>query len=310
MMDESFKTYVVVNPHSSNGRTAHRWPELKQLIQEKTGPFDHVFTAHPRQATDLTREALSRGYEMIVSVGGDGTHHEVVNGFFDGKTPVQPQACMAILTSGTGGDFRKTFGLAPGPEAGLPALQGRRVRPIDIGWFSYMGNDGTPREGFFLNILSFGIGGLVDHMVNNTTKALGGKTSFFIGTLRAFLKYKAQTVRLRLDEGEERETSIHNIAVANGRFFGGGMQVAPEAVPDDGQFDIVGFEGMSTGGFLSLANRIYSGTHIGRPGVTHTRARIVEAHSSQEVLLDVDGEQEGRLPIRIELLPQAIRLKV
>ncbi len=310
MGHSEYRTFVVLNPHSSNGRTGKRWPEIEEAIRRCIGPFDWKATNRPREATDLTREALTKGYEMIVSIGGDGTHHETVNGFFDGKTPIQEKAVLATVTSGTGGDFRRTFGIGTGPYPALDALPGTATRDIDVGWFSYVDNQGVPQEAIFLNILSFGIAGLVDDMVNKTTKVLGGKASFILGTLRAAAKYRAQTVEVRMDDGAWEEKVIHNIAVANGRYFGGGMHVAPLAEPDDGLFDLVGFEGMTTPRFMGLAGSIYKGAHLGKVGVTHHRLKTLEARSNADVLLDVDGEQLGRLPLRIEILHKPIRLKI
>lgn len=310
MSVDNFKSYVLVNPNSCNGRTGKLWPELSAALEEKLGPFEQVFTSRPREATDLAREALGKGFEMIVSVGGDGTHNEVVNGFFDGNSPIRADGVLGIVTSGTGGDLRKSFGIEKGPDAALERLGGRETRPIDVGHYTYVDHEGAPRSGYFVNILSFGIGGLVDMMVNSTTKALGGKASFFMGTLRALARYRRQVVKLSLDGGPEEEVPIHNVAVANGRFFGGGMMVAPEAEIDDGLFDIVGFVNMSTWNFISLGSSIYKGSHIGRKNVTHARARTLRATSDDRVLLDVDGEQPGMLPLTIENVPSAIRMKV
>jgi len=309
VINEYFKTFVVVNPNSSNGTTGKVWPRVSDAMKESLGTFDHVLTSAPQEASERVREALGRGYEMIVSVGGDGTHNEVVNGFFDGDRQVNPAAVMAIVTSGTGGDFRRTFGLGKGPFAAIERLSGRETRPIDVGRFSYVDHQGKSRMGYFVNILSFGMGGLVDHMINNTTKAFGGKTSFFIATLRALCRFRRQTVEIALDDGEPQQMQIHNVAVANGRFFGGGMMVAPEAEPDDGLFDIVSFVDMSTLSFMSLGSSIYKGKHLAHKNVTFHRARKLTATSEDAVLLDVDGEQAGILPVTIENLARTIKLK-
>lgn len=309
-MDQTFKTMVVVNPNSSNGRTGKQWDPIHEALKDKLGTFDFVMTEERGHATPLTAQALGDGYEMIVSVGGDGTHNEVVNGFFTPDGPVNSDAVFAPVTSGTGGDFRKTFGVDKGPFAAIQRLGGEDTRRIDVGRFSFLEHEGVQKVAHFVNILSFGIGGLVDHMVNTTTKALGGKTSFFIATLRALARFKAQEVTLTLDDGEPFTTTIHNVAVANGQYFGGGMQVAPDAQPDDGLFDVVSFENMSTMQFMGMGSSIYKGTHVQHKNVLVRRAKKLVAQSPDPaVLLDVDGEQLGVLPITIENLEQALRLK-
>ncbi|MBM4353248.1 MAG: diacylglycerol kinase family lipid kinase [Deltaproteobacteria bacterium] len=310
MTTDGFKTLVVVNPNSSNGRTGRIWPDLQAELSKRIGTFEHRFTSRQGEGEALARDALQAGFEMVVSVGGDGTHSEVANGFFADGIPIRTDAVLGVVTSGTGGDLRRTLGMDKGPFAALDRLSGTTVRPHDVGRYTFVDAQGVRRTRVFINILSFGIGGLVDKLVNSTTKALGGKASFFIATLRALARFSPPEVTVELDEGEPRTARIHNVAVAIGRFFGGGMEVAPEARPDDGLFDVVGFEGMSTFGFVSLGGSIYKGRHLARPNVTLARARRIVARCDQaEVLLDVDGEQPGRLPLEIEILPGALKIK-
>jgi len=307
MNREEFKTFVVVNPCSSNGRTGKKWNVLKEAIHQAVGPFEHKFTDFPGHGSRLCAEAIDRGFEMIVSLGGDGTHNEVANGFFLGADSTK--AALAIVTSGTGGDFRRALGFQKGPLAAIEHLRGRTTRSIDAGRFSYVDHGGAAAHWHFINILSFGISGLVDHLVNTSTKAMGGKASFFLATTRALFRFRPHVVSISLDDGAPRDATIHNVAIANGRCFGGGMCVAPEAAPDDGRFDVVSFEDMSTLAFLGLAGSIYNGTHVSNRNVHVTRASHVTVTSRERVLLDVDGEQKGMLPLSVELVPKALRIK-
>mgnify|MGYP002639857592 CR=1 FL=1 len=310
MTVENFRTCVIVNPNSSNGKTGQQWEALAAAMKERIGTFDHHFTSHSGEGADLTREALAKGYEMIVSVGGDGTHNEVTNGFFDGLRPIAPEAVLAVVTSGTGGDLRRTLGLEKGPFAALDTLPGRATRPFDVGQFTYLAHSGETRMGYFINILSFGIGGLVDEKVNKSSKILGGKASFFVATLRALAAFRQQKIALQLDDGPVEELAIHNVAISNGRSFGGGMFVAPDAEPDDGLFDVVSFVDMSTTQFAGLGSSIYKGRHLANPKVRFARASTVVATSDDKVLLDVDGEQPGTLPLSVKNLRHHIKVKV
>lgn len=307
----SFRTFVVVNPNASGGATGRRWPELSAAIGVALGDaFGHALTTHAGEATELARRALSDGYEMIVSIGGDGTNNEVVNGFFgaDGL-PIRADAVFAHVPSGTGGDFRKTIGLDPDPLAAIRRLTGRDARPIDAGRVTFVDHDGREATRHFLNITSFGIGGLVDAYVNRSSKRLGGKMSFFLAATHAMFTYRNQRITLSLDGGPPEEVRINNVAVANGQFFGGGMWVAPTAAIDDGLFDVVTFGDLTKLQYLALSGSIYKGQHIGRPKIDFRRAAVVVAESEETVLIDMDGEQPGRLPIRLEILPGILRLK-
>lgn len=303
-------TVLVINPQSAGGKTERRWPELRAQIQEAFGPFDERFTAGAGDATTMTREALRGGAELVVAVGGDGTINECVNGFFDGDAAVAPQAAFGVVPAGTGGDFIKTLGVPRDTTAAAAALK-TPARAIDVGRLRYLDDDGQPAVRHFINIASFGIGGLVDRYVNQSSKAFGGKLSFALATLKAGARYKNATVRLTLDGGTPKEGKIYNVAVANGRYFGGGMKVAPDAALDDGWFDVVTLGDFGFGDLLLRGLDIYSGKHLTNPKVTVARARRVEAEplGGAEVLLDVDGEAPGRLPASFELLAGALRVK-
>jgi YegS/Rv2252/BmrU family lipid kinase len=314
MAEDSFHTLVVANPQSANGALGKRWSELEQTIRRCFGPFDHRFTRGPGDGAHVTHEALAEGYEMVVAMGGDGTISEVADGFF---TPsgqaIRPDAVLGVLPFGTGGDFRRTIGAPLELAAGARSLRGRQTRQIDVGRLTYVTHGGAERVLHFINIASFGIGGLVDRLVNSTTKVFGGRASFLIATVRAMIAYEPQRVLLGVDGRRPEEVEIQNIAVANGRFFGGGMQVAPHALLDDGEFDVVTLQPMGLRDLLLDGHRLYTGTHLVLPGVEAIRARHVEAQPAdpdEAVLLDVDGETPGRLPATFEVVPAALRLKV
>ncbi|MBI5482278.1 MAG: diacylglycerol kinase family lipid kinase [Deltaproteobacteria bacterium] len=307
------RTFLVVNPRSANGTVERRWDELAATIRSGYGAFEHAFTTAPGDATRLARQALDEGYAMVVALGGDGTMNEVVNGFFrDGKA-VNPDAILGEIPVGTGGDFRKTAGIPKDVAAAAAGLQGTATMRVDAGRLSLVDAAGRPAERYFINIASFGMGGLVDSIVNSSSKALGGKASFFLATARAAVRYRNQLVRLTLDGGKPLERRIYNVAVANGRYFGGGMHVAPKAILDDGLFDVVALGDFGVAEVALRVRHIYKGTHLGMPKVEHWKARHVQAEPVQagdQVLLDVDGEQPGALPSTFEMLPGAIKLKV
>jgi YegS/Rv2252/BmrU family lipid kinase len=310
---DHLRTFIVVNPRSGNGSVQRRWTAIADTVRRAFGDFEPAFTTAPGDATRLARQALEDGFEMVVSLGGDGTLNEVVNGFFRDGRPVNPEAALGLIPVGTGGDFRKTLGLANDVGEAAAALAGRATRTVDVGRLSLVDAAGAPGTRYYINIASFGIGGLVDHIVNRSSKVLGGRLSFLLGTARAALAYRNQAVRLSIDGHTPLELRINNVAVANGQFFGGGMHIAPRAQLDDGLFDVVAIGDL---GALDLAlkmRHVYAGTHLDMPKVIYRRARHVQAEpvdAGAKVLLDVDGEQPGALPSSFELLPGAVRVKI
>ena len=311
MTDEA-RTVLVVNPSAQNGQLGRRWPELAADLRRELGSFEEVMTAAAGDATRLTREALDSGAGAVVAVGGDGTINEVVNGFFEGDRAVAPQAMLGILPFGTGGDFRKCVPIPRDTREAARVLADRKSRTIDVGYLELTGRDGRPASRIFINIASFGMSGLVDEYVNKASKRLGGRLSFMLATARAGLSYENQRVRLVFDgdESSAADLTINTVAVANGRYFGGGMFVAPQAELDDGQFDVVALGDMGKLDFIRHSRKIYAGTHLGLDKVSQRRARLVRAEpiGGEPVRLDVDGETPGMLPATFRVLPAALRL--
>jgi YegS/Rv2252/BmrU family lipid kinase len=302
------RTTVIVNPKSQGGRLGKRWTDVADTIA-RAFPFDEALTQGPGDATRLAREALRAGAERVVAIGGDGTVNEVVNGFFDeAGAPIAPEATFALLPFGTGGDFRRTLGMPTElADAARVIALGRRRR-IDVGRLSFTAPSGERAQRMFANIASFGVSGVVDRLVNESSKRFG-KLSFMLATARATWSYKNQRVQLTFDGKDRVEATINTVAVANGRYFGGGMMVAPKAELDDGQLDVIAMGDFGFGDLLKSGRRIYQGTHLSMDKVTSRRARVVEAEPIEPgavVELDVDGECPGRLPARFELLPGAL----
>ena len=304
------RTFLVVNPESAGGATGRRWPEIHaEVLRALGGSAEHAFTERPMHAAALTAEALRQGFRRIVAVGGDGTLNEVVNGFFQTGSGVPPDACLALVPRGTGGDFRRTFGLNGSLRETCARLRGE-VRPLDVGRVRFTGPDGNPGERYFVNVASFGVSGQVDRAVNSGSKLLGGKVGFFVASVRTLIGWRDQAVRIRVDGGPEEALLITTLAIANGQYFGGGMRVAPEADPSDGQFDVTVWSGYHLKDFALKSASVYDGSHVRWAGTRTFRCRRLEATSEEEVLLDVDGEQPGRLPATFELVAGALRLQV
>jgi YegS/Rv2252/BmrU family lipid kinase len=306
--DRSPRTLVVVNPASAAGATRRRWDRIARALQRTLGPFEHAFTDAPRHATTLTRGALEAGFEMVVAVGGDGTLNEVAGGFFRGRRPVAPRAALGVIPYGTGCDFARTLGASTLEEA-CARLAGRRTRSIDVGHACFVGDEGQPTERVFLNVASFGCSGRVAHVVGRETKRVGGALAFALAAVRVLATYRDQPVTVTLDGEAPRELAITNGAVCNGRYFGGGMQVAPQAEVDDRLLDVTIWSGFGLLDFVWKRRTLYDGTHVREPGTRRFRAGTVSASSAADVLFELDGEGVGRLPVSVQILPAALRLK-
>ena len=313
------KPLLVVNPRSGGGKTGQIFDAMRGPIERALGPVDVALTERPRHATDLAREAALAGRETVIAVGGDGSIHEVVSGLMRAREEGAQGSRLGIIGQGTGGDFAKTLGLEHRLDRYCGVIANGKTRRIDVGRFTYTANDGSTEgraSGWFVNILSVGIGGLVDRYVADTSKSLGGTVAYFAASLRGLVDSAVGVLRCRIEDGEERreeEIQTRSMAICNGRFFGSGMQVAPMAELDDGRFDVIDLGAASRLRFAAVSSRMYGGTHVQHPDVRHFRCSrlaidLVNGDVRDRFLLDVDGEPLGRLPIEVELVPRALEV--
>jgi YegS/Rv2252/BmrU family lipid kinase len=302
------KTMVIVNPASSNGKTNIIWPDIKNRLEKENLEFDFSATSCQSEATHFAREALHKGYETIISVGGDGTLNEVVNGFFENGQLINSSAKLGLIAAGTGGDFIRTLEYPRDYAQACRLIARGHTRQIDIGKSEYYDHKEQLRERYFINVAGFGMDGAVVDRVNRTSKFFGGFISFLYGTLAALTQFKSLSVSLQIDDELVWEGPITAVAVANGQYFGGSMQIAPEAVIDDGIFEIILVKGMPKTKLLQSLPTIYSGAHVHDPNVSCFKGTKVKAVSTERVLLEVDGEQPGVLNAEFSIMPKILNI--
>jgi YegS/Rv2252/BmrU family lipid kinase len=309
------KTAFVVNPGSGGRRKNRLRSALMARISGLLPDSPIQFSASADEAAVMTRELLEKGYECIAAAGGDGTFNSVLQGFFsdDRGTPVRKGASLAVIPVGTGGDFRRSLGIENDPIAALSLLSGTSTRPCDVGRVEYMDFDGKKCVRYFLNITSFGLGGLVDKYVQESSRKLGGTLTFFMATVRAFRNYSNADVTVTLDDGFSMDTRSVVVAVANGKFFGGGMCIAPMAEISDGLLEVIILGDMHLWDFIKDGSKLYGGKLKEHPHMVHKSVRkvaIVPKNESQVMYMDMDGEPLGVAPASVEVIPSAINLKV
>ncbi len=305
------KTQVIVNPESDRGRTGRRWGQIKEVLKTFLKEFKYEFTEKPLQATEISRAAIKEGSELIVGIGGDGTVNEIANGFYEGSNYINPQTILGIVPSGRGSDFSRSLNIAPGFKNALHVITEAPSHSIDIGRIAYTDHWGNSQARLFLNISDFGIGGeVVKRMEQNRSKRKA--SSYLKSTLAAFIQYKNKRVRLRIDDKDLPEGEYLIGAVSNGKVFGKGMKIAPDAKLDDGLFDVVLIKGMKALEFCVNAWRVYAGNHLSHPKISVIRGRKIEAipeRDEDDVLIEVDGEQVGKLPATYDIISKRILVK-
>lgn len=304
------KTFVVVNPAAGGGRAGKNWPKISRELKEAIGAFDAALTTKSGDATVLVRDAVANGAKRIIAVGGDGTVNEAVNGLCDGERAPAHNVSLGFVMYGTGGDFRRSFDMPKGVRAAIERLKSGRTQVIDLGRLSYTGPDGMPSLRWFNNISSFGFSGEVVRAVNaaRISKLFGGKFSFLWNSFLELRKYEGCKVDITID-GSTVSQNVCTAAICNGRFFGGGMMMAPNAALDDGSFDVVIVRQEPPLTIFDM-RLLYSGAHLNHPNVSVHRGRKIEAKplSNAPIYLDVEGEAPGSLPATFEVVPRALRI--
>ena len=302
-------TVVVVNPAAGAGRLAKARETLTQKLRAGLGACEVLFTKARGDATELAAQAHAGGATTVISLGGDGTHNEVVNGLLRNGYPTDVQ--FGVLSGGTGGDFcRGTIG-GHDLDAGMRSIVEGPAARIDIGLTRYRTDSGSRHERYFLNIASCGVSGLVCRLVEQSGKRFGGGVAFYLGTMRALVRYKPARLRMTLDGellGDAEGTEITNVAVCNGQFAGGGMKFGPNARLTDGQLDVTIFRPSSLLSQFRHTPKLYKGQLDGVPGVSQHRGRRlqVEPASERPAYIEFDGEAPGFAPAEFELLPAAL----
>jgi YegS/Rv2252/BmrU family lipid kinase len=294
----------LVNPASANGSTGRRWPEIARAAAAAGLQGATLFSERPGHLGELARAAAGDGADLLVVVGGDGSVNEVANGLVG----LEQQPTVAIVPRGTGWDFVRTFGIPRQIEAAAEIALRGETRSIDLGRVTYRAWSGAGETAVFANVASAGMSGAIAQRANETTKALGGKASYLLATVRVFSRWKPSDVHVRVD-GEVRSGPMLDVVVANGRYFGGGMRMCPDAEPDDGLFDVLTIGDVSKADFMRTMPKIYRGTHLPHPKAELLRGATVEIEAETPVPIELDGEQPGTTPARFEILRDAFRLR-
>ena len=278
-------------------------------MRSALGPVESSTRARPATAERLAREAVRAGIERIVIAGGDGTLGEVASGLLGAG--LGGYAEIGLLPFGPGGDFARSLSLPREFEPALEVLAAGRTRTVDAGRVRFRGQRGEERVAHFANVSSFGLSALVTELVSRTPSLLGPSATFTLGALGAILRHRSEPVTLRVDGETMHEGPLTLATGANGRWFGAGMQVAPEASLDDGLLDVVIVKGLARPTLLAKLPKIYSGAHLRDPVVRLLRGRCIEADSpAGRVPIELDGEPLGTLPARLEVMPAALRVIV
>ncbi len=303
--------FFIVNPQSARGATLEMWAEVRRSLMQSSVEYSYHLTTRAGEATSVAREALIEGAARVVAVGGDGTLSEVVNGYLDeAGSRISENASVGLIPSGTGSDFSRSVGLRSLKQA-VGAAVGDKTRLIDAAQAFF--RDHEAREAFrhFINLASFGLGGDVSAYVNRWRGRLpgwvSGQARFVAAAVLALNRYRRVSLRVTVNCESTFDIESNLIIVANGKFAGAGMMLAPNAELDDGLLDVILTDRASRLDVIRELPRIRRGGYLKNSKVTELRAREITISGEARLAIDIDGEMAGYTPARLRILPGAVR---
>jgi YegS/Rv2252/BmrU family lipid kinase len=298
------KTLIILNPHAAGGRAGKLWQKVEPLLWDSLGELLLAVTQNPGEVAAHLDKAYASGITRVVSIGGDGTNHALVNALADlgQQHPDSPPMVYGNLPIGTGRDWARSRGIPLDPVEAARWIATAEPRPTDVGLLQYDGH-----SEHFLNIASAGLSGEIDQLVN--AAPVRRPWTFLQSTLQTLLTYRPQVMQVTVDGKPWREGPTYLVAVANGTTFGHGMEIAPHAKADDGLFDIVLIEGMARVEAILALRKLYDGSHLTHPGVYAHRGRDVQITTSAPPIdLDLDGEHASGSHLSFTLRPGLLQM--
>ena len=298
---------VIVNPNAGSGKGKKDWDKISNLLNKHKLPFMVKFTASKGHAIKLSKEGIEAGFRKIITVGGDGTLNEIVNGVFLNEGCLTTDISLAMIPVGTGNDWGRMFGISHDYDTAIGIISDNKQMKHDVGLVSYY-NGPEKSSRYFINIAGLGFESMVVRRTNiQKEKGRTGKTIYFYNLLASLLSYKNTRAEVYLD-GRRIESNIFSMNVGNGRYCGGGMRQTPDARPDDGIFDVTIINGMGKLEIIKNLKILYDGTILSHPKIEGYKCKNIKVTSDLTIYAESDGESLGHTPLEFSIIPSGINI--
>lgn len=258
----------------------------------------------------LSRKAAdSHKYDAIIAAGGDGTLHQVVNGVMEALENEPRLPAIGLIPMGSGNDFAKTAGITTDPHQLLSLLGEFKPKGVDLGEIHYTDMTGNKGKRYFVNVADIGMGPEVVTRVLDSSRVFGSSVAYYTSIIQTFLNFRPPAIRASTPQWTWNG-SIRSLAVANGKFYGHGLCIAPDAKTDDSQYTVFVCENVSVLDFIRHSGTMKKGGFINRPDVHYFHANSVELSSDDPCLIEGDGEVLGQLPAKIQMIERRVPMLI
>jgi diacylglycerol kinase (ATP) len=298
---------VIVNPNAGSGRGKKDWNKISSLLEKEGIVFSVKFTDKKEDAITLTRNGIESGYRKIITVGGDGTLNEVVNGVLLNTTCPPVEISLGLIPVGTGNDWGKMFGIPSDYQKAVEIIREGKEMIHDAGIVSYSSDEGIKTR-YFINIAGLGFESAVVKRTNfQKDHGHSGKLIYFYNLLLSLLAYRNTKTEIEID-CEKVIVNLFSLNIGNGRYCGGGMRQTPDALPDDGLLDVTVIGDIGKTEIIRKLHLLYDGTILSHPKISGFRARKIKVTSGSDIWVEADGESLGHTPAEFGILPSAIMI--
>jgi len=299
--------FTIVNPNAGNGKGKKDWDRISDLFARESIPISMRFTERKCQAIEFAREAVKAGFTKIITVGGDGSLNEAINGIFTQDKVPPNEIVIGMIPVGTGNDWGRMFSIPLVYEGAVNVIKENRTMMHDVGIVSYY-SGAKLHSRYFINIAGLGFEALVVKKTNKQKdKGRSSNAIYFFNLLSSLISYKRTTADILID-GKKVTSRIFSINVGNGRYCGGGMRQTPEALPDDGLLDVTVIRDMGRIEIIRSLKLLYDGTILSHPKVDGYRCRNLKVTSENILFAEADGESLGHTPAEFNIIPKGINV--
>jgi YegS/Rv2252/BmrU family lipid kinase len=306
-MSNSKEWLAIVNPNAGNGKGLKDWHLIAEFMRKEDLSSTVKFTESKGHAVLITSKAVNDGYRNIITIGGDGTLNEVVNGIFKVEACPSTDISLALIPVGTGNDWGRMFGIPLDYEKAVRIIKDGKQMLHDIGILNYF--DGSEKRiRYFINIAGLGFESVVVKRTNyQKDRGRSGKAIYFYNLLMSLLSYKNTTAEIIVD-GEKKSADVFSINVGNGKYCGGGMRQTPDAIPDDGLLDVTVINGIGKFEIIRSLKMLYDGTILSHPKIDGYKCRNLKVSSETILWAEADGESLGHTPAEFSIIPSGINI--